>query len=43
MSERFNFFINIKYKFKKLLYLFYGEKFFKKKDMIGENIQKDMK
>ena len=31
MSERFNFFINIKYKFKKFLYLFYGEKFFKKK------------
>ena len=31
MSERQNFFINIKYKFKKLLYLFYGEKFFKKK------------
>ena len=31
MSERQNFFINIKYKFKKFLYLFYGEKFFKKK------------
>ena len=31
MSERFNFLTNIKYKFKKLLYLFYGEKFFKKK------------
>ena len=31
MSERQNFFINIKYRFKKFLYLFYGEKFFKKK------------
>jgi len=31
MSERQNFFINIKYKFKKFSYLFYGEKFFKKK------------
>ena len=31
MSERQNFFVNIKYKFKKFLYLFYGEKFFKKK------------
>ena len=31
MSERQNLFINIKYKFKKFLYLFYGEKFFKKK------------
>ena len=31
MSERFNFYMNIKYKFKKFLYLFYGEKFFKKK------------
>ena len=31
------FLINIKYRFKKFLYLFYGEKFFKKKiDMIGE-------
>ena len=31
MSERQNFFINIKYRFKKFLYLLYGEKFFKKK------------
>jgi len=31
MTERQNFFINIKYKFKKFLYLFHGEKFFKKK------------
>ncbi len=31
MSERQNFFIDIKYRFKKFLYLFYGEKFFKKK------------
>ena len=31
MSERQNFFINIEYRFKKFLYLFYGEKFFKKK------------
>ena len=31
MTERQNFFVNIKYKFKKFLYLFYGEKFFKKK------------
>ena len=31
MPERQNFFINIKYRFKKFLYLFYGEKFFKKK------------
>jgi len=31
MSERQNFFINIKYRFRKFLYLFYGEKFFKKK------------
>ena len=31
MSERQNLYINIKYKLKKFLYLFYGEKFFKKK------------
>ncbi len=31
MSERQNLFINIKYRFKKFFYLFYGEKFFKKK------------
>ena len=31
MSERQNLYINIKYKIKKFLYLFYGEKFFKKK------------
>ena len=43
MSERQNFFINIKYKFKKFLYLFYGEKFLKKKDMIGESTQRDLR
>ena len=31
MAERQNFLFKIKYKFKKFLYLFYGEKFFKKK------------
>ena len=37
MAERQNFLFKIKYKFKKFLYLFYGGKFFKKKDMIGAN------
>ena len=31
MSERENFFITVKYKFEKIKYFFYGEKFFKKK------------
>ena len=31
MAERQNFLFKIKYNFKKFLYLFYGEKFFKKK------------
>ena len=31
MSERENFFITVKYRFEKIKYFFYGEKFFKKK------------
>ena len=43
MAERENLFITIKYKFEKIKYFFYGEKFFKKKDMIGPNILLDLK
>ena len=42
MSENQTLLIKLKYRVQKFLYFFYGEKFFKKKDMIGENFLKDL-
>ena len=43
MSENQTLFIKLRYRIQKFLYFFYGEKFFKKKDMIGVNFLKDLK
>ena len=43
MSERQNLLNRLNYRLQKFLYLFYGEKFFKKKDMIGVNTLNDLR